>query len=545
MRVGFSAHKDTFVLDRLPPQESWPELVFELPELAYPPRLNCAGPLLDDWVAKGEGDRVALRSPASTWTYQDLWRAANQIAWVLVEDLGLIPGNRVLLRGFNHPLLVAAWFGVVKAGGIVVATMPLLRAKELTEIVNKAQISHALCDHRLAAELEAALPACPSLRHVLYFGGNDQEGLETLMTAKREAFPTLETASDDPVLIAFTSGTTGKPKGCVHFHRDVLAICDTFSRHILRPVETDVFIGSPPIAFTYGLGGLVVFPFRVGASSVLLERATPDILLEAIGNFDATVCFTSPTAYRAMASQAKGRPGRLRRCVSAGEALPVATRRAWREATGLEIIDGIGSTEMLHIFVSHTEETLKEGSLGRPVPGYRATLLNEEGNEVAPGELGLLAVKGPTGCRYLDDPERQKEYVRWGWNLTGDACVKDEEGYFYYQGRVDDIIVTAGYNVSPLEVEEAVLDHPAVAECAVVGEPHPERGQVVKAYVVLRPGWEPGEALVAEIQEFVKQRIAPYKYPRVVEFCSELPRTLTGKVQRFRLRQKPSEPASP
>lgn len=535
---GLSSHQDTFVLDRLPPPGLQPEFVFTLPELRYPERLNCAALLLDQWVEKGEGERVAIRTPQDTWSYGQLWQRANQIAWVLVEEMGLVPGNRVLLRGYNSPLLVAAWFGVVKAGGVVVATMPLLRSKELVEIIQKAQISHALCDVRLADELQAALPSCPTLRSVLYFGDGSADGLEAQMARKSDAFPTLQTMATDPVLVAFTSGTTGKPKGCVHFHRDVLAICDTFSRHILRPEPSDAFIGSPPLAFTYGLGGLLAFPFRVGATSILLERATPDLLLPAIVELGATVCFSSPTAYRAMVSQVgEGPLGRLRKCVSAGEALPVPTRRAWREATGVEIIDGIGSTEMLHIFISHREEEAKEGAIGKAVPGYLATVLDEEGSEAPPGQLGYLAVKGPTGCRYLDDAERQAGYVKGGWNVTGDACHRDEEGYFVYHGRVDDIIVTAGYNVSPLEVEEVLLQHPAVAECAVVGEPNPERGQIVKAYVVLRAGWQGSDQLVQELQEFVKQRIAPYKYPRAIEFRDALPRTITGKIQRFRLRQ--------
>ncbi|MER3455851.1 MAG: 2-aminobenzoate-CoA ligase [candidate division GAL15 bacterium] len=527
---------DRFVVDRLPPPELQPEFLFELPELRYPARLNCAEPLLDRWVAEGQGDRVALRAPGVTWTYRDLWRKANQVARVLVEDLGLQPGNRVLLRAPNNPMLAACWFGVVKAGGVVVTTMPLLRAKELTDILTKAQVSHVLCDIRLREELEAAVACCPWVREVRTLGDEGPGSLESLMAGKPEHFPNLPTFAHDPVLVAFTSGTTGIPKGCVHYHRDVLAICDTFARHVLRASPEDVFAGSPPLAFTYGLGGLLLFPLRIGATTVLLERAGPEELLEGVEAFGATVCFTAPTAYRAMLPRLAGRPGRLRKCVSAGEALPASTRLQWREATGIEIIDGIGSTEMLHIFISHTEEEAKPGATGKPVPGYRACVLDEEGRPLPVGRVGRLAVKGPTGCRYLDDP-RQRDYVQGGWNVTGDAYLVDPEGYFIYQARTDDLIVSAGYNISPAEVEEALLTHPAVAECGVVGVPDPQRGQVVKAYVVLRPGQTPGAELVAALQEHVKARLAPYKYPRQVEFVASLPRTETGKLQRFRLRQ--------
>ncbi len=528
---------DRFVLDRLPPPELLPEFLFELPELRYPERVNCAGPLLDRWVEAGAGERVALRAPGLTWTYRDLWVHANRVGRVLTEDLGLQPGNRVLLRAPNHPMLAACWFGVVKAGGVVVTTMPLLRQKELVDILTKAEISHVLCDVRLREELDAAVARCPHVREVVYFGDESPGSLEARMAGKPEGFQNVNTACDDPVLIAFTSGTTGKPKGCVHFHRDVLAICDTFARHVVRATPDDVFIGSPPLAFTYGLGGLLVFPLRIGASSVLLERAGPDELLEGIERYGATVCFTAPTAYRAMAPKTGGRrPGQLRKCVSAGEALPASTRLQWREATGIEIIDGIGSTEMLHIFISHTEEEAKPGATGKPVPGYRACVLDEQGRPLRAGEVGRLAVKGPTGCRYLDDP-RQREYVQGGWNVTGDAYLVDEEGYFVYQARTDDLIISAGYNIAPAEVEEALLTHPAVAECGVVGVPDPERGQVVRAYVVLRPGFVAGPEMARELQEHVKARIAPYKYPRQVEFCEALPRTETGKLQRFRLRE--------
>ena len=539
--MGYTAHIDTFARDHLPPKSEWPELIFNLPELQYPERLNCASELLDRMAARHPG-RLCLQGAGLRWSYAELLEQANHIAHVLTQDMGLVPGNRVLLRAPNHPMLVAAWFAVMKAGGIAVTTMPLLRAKELVEVVNKAWISHALCDGRLREELENALPNCPTLQQVVYWG--EGGSLEARMAHKPTHFANVETASDDTCLIAFTSGTTGKPKGCMHFHRDVLAICDTFGKYILRATPDDVFTGSPPLAFTFGLGGLVLFPMRIGASLVLLEKASPDLLLPAIAEYRASVVFTSPTAYRAMAAQAqKFDLASLRKCVSAGEPLPASTRKLWKETTGIELIDGIGATEMLHIFISHAEEEAKPGATGKPVPGYQACVLDEAGQPLPPGQVGRLAVRGPTGCRYLDD-ERQRNYVQHGWNITGDAYLVDEEGYFFYQARTDDMIVSAGYNIAGPEVEDALLPHPAVAECAVVGAPDPERGQIVKAYVVLRAGIEPSAALVRELQDFVKEKIAPYKYPRAIEFRESLPRTQTGKLQRYLLRKEAEQKRS-
>jgi len=536
--MGYSAHLDSFARDNLPPKAQWPELIFSLPELEYPERLNCASELLDQMAAQ-HPDQPCVRANGLCWTYGELLEQANRMAQVLTQEMGLVPGNRVLLRAPNNPLLVAAWFAVMKAGGIAVTTMPLLRAKELTEVVTKAQVSHALCDGRLREELDNALPNCPTLKQVVYWG--EGGSLEALMAGKSEFFQNVDTASDDPAIIAFTSGTTGKPKGCVHFHRDLLAICDTFGKYILRASPEDVFIGSPPLAFTYGLGGLVLFPMRIGAQSVLLERASPELLLAAIPEFKASVVFTSPTAYRAMAPLAQQYDlSSLKKCVSAGEPLPASTRRLWKELTGIELIDGIGATEMLHIFISHTEEAARPGATGKPVPGYQACVLDEAGNPLPPGQIGRLAVKGPTGCRYLAD-ERQRNYVQNGWNITGDTYLVDEQGYFVYQARSDDMIISAGYNIAGPEVEDALLLHPAVAECAVVGVPDPERGQIVKAYVVLQPGLNPSAELVKDLQDFVKQKIAPYKYPRAIEFRSSLPRTQTGKLQRYLLRKEAEE----
>jgi 2-aminobenzoate-CoA ligase len=540
--MNTSAHIDTFARDHLPPPDQQPEFIFELPELQFPQMLNCATELLDRHVAAGRGDRVCLRAPDGLqWSYADLQRHANRIAHVLVSDLGLVPGNRVLLRAANKPMLVACWFAVMKAGAIAVATMPMLRAKELGQIIDKGRVTHALCDHALREELDAAAALHPVLAHTLCFGTAVRDGLESRMAGRPEHFENLATAADDTCLLAFTSGTTGQPKATMHFHRDVMASCVCFPPHVLRATADDVFVGSPPLAFTFGLGGLTLFPMSIGASTVLIEKASPPDLLDAIGRFGATVLFTAPTSYRAMAAGARERKlslplgGTLRKCVSAGEALPAATRVLWREATGIELIDGIGATEMLHIFVSADEAHARPGATGVAIPGYRACVMDAQGRELPRGSIGRLAVKGPTGCRYLDDP-RQANYVSGGWNFTGDAYLQDADGYFVYQSRTDDMIISSGYNIAAPEIEEVLLMHPGVAECAVIGVPDVERGQIVKAFVVLRDPHAAGDALVRELQDFVKAAVAPYKYPRAVEFRAALPRTGTGKLQRFRLR---------
>jgi 2-aminobenzoate-CoA ligase len=542
-----SAHLDTFARDNLPPRELWPSFSFDRPELQYPDRLNSAALLLDGMVERGLGDRPVLITANQRWTYRELLERANRIARVLSEDFGLVPGNRVLLRAANNPLLVASWFAVIKAGGIAVTTMPLLRARELAVILDKAEIGLALCDERLADEMENARARAPVCRRICYFDGSRAAGaggeLERRMARKADDFENVDTFRDDVALIAFTSGTTGKPKGTMHFHRDVMAICDCFPRSILKPSRDDVFIGSPPIGFTFGLGGVVTFPMRSGAAAVLLEAAPPPLLLEAMAEFKASICFTSPTAYRMMLDRLPdgGLPC-LRKCVSAGEPLPLPTFEAWQRATGIRIIDGIGATEMLHIFISAAGDDIRPGATGRPIPGYQAMVADDNMRPLGPGEVGKLAVRGPTGCRYLAD-ERQKDYVRDGWNLTGDAYMLDEDGYFWFQARADDMIISAGYNIAGPEVEEVLLEHEAVGECAVVGAPDPIRGQIVEAFVVPRSGVAGSEALIEELQEFVKQRIAAYKYPRAIEFVDALPRTENGKVQRFRLRQMAAERA--
>jgi len=537
-----SAHVDTFARDHLPAPGQLPEFLFNLPELHYPGRMNCVTAFVDDWLAAGHGDRDCLISPTVRWSYADLAERINRIANALTRDLGVVPGNRVLLRGPNSPMMVAAYFAVIKAGGIVVATMPLLRARELSFPVGKAEIRLALCDVRLADEMEKTRPLAPALQRVVYWGSNATDSLEALMARPRyEHFEACDTASDDVCLIAFTSGTTGVPKGTMHFHRDMLAICDTFGKYVLRANRDDRFIGSPPIAFTFGLGGLVLFPLRVGAATVLLEKAAPEDLLPAIGKFRATVCFTAPTAYRAMLGKIAEHPvASLRKCVSAGETLPGPTFEAWLAATGIRIIDGLGSTEMLHIFVGSPEEEMRPGATGKPVPGYEARVIDEAGQEVPPGTAGRLAVRGPTGCRYLGD-KRQSEYVQHGWNVTGDTYIKDADGYFRYQARSDDMIISAGYNIAGPEVEAVLLTHPAVAECGVVGQPDADRGQIVKAYVVLKQGFAADSGLTRTLQEFVKSAVAPYKYPRAIEYVTSLPRTETGKLQRFALRRRAAE----
>ena len=539
--MTLSAHVDTFAADRLPHREQWPDLVFAMSELQYPERLNCASRLLDRHIAEGNGGRRCIVAPSSVWTYDDLLRTSNRIARVLTEDLGIVPGNRVLLRAPNTPMLAACWFAVMKAGAIAVTTMPLYRAQELRNIVEKAQVGHALCDARLADELRGATEDRRGFQ-TIYF---DEGDLEERMRGKAGTFENVDTAAEDVAIIAFTSGTTGKPKAAMHFHRDIVATCDSYGAQVLRADPDQLFTGSPPLGFTFGLGGLLLFPLNIGASTLLLEKAPPEPLMQAIQEFKVNVLFTAPIAYRAMTDLlGKYDVSSLRKCVSAGETLPMPTWQTWYERTGIKILDGIGSTEMLHIFVGSPEEGAKGGSTGKAVPGYIAEIHDDEGRALSPGEIGRLAVKGPTGCRYLED-ERQTSYVRNGWNYPGDAYRMDEDGYFYYVARTDDMIVSAGYNVSGPEVEEALLAHSVVKECAVVAKPDPRhQTNIVKAYVVLANGANADEATIATLQEFVRSRIAPFKMPREIEFVERLPRTETGKVQRFRLREKASSDLS-
>ena len=521
---------DTFARDHLPPRQAWPDLSAAL-ELGYPDRLNAAAALLDERFAA----HPAVHGDDETWSYGELRDRAGAIARVLVDDMGLVPGNRVLLHGRNTPELVACWLGILFAGGIVVATMPLLRAGELRKVIAKAQVSHALADAPLAAEVEAARAAEPVLRELMTFGpGGELE----VRAAAAPGLPPADTAADDVAIIAFTSGTTGTPKGCVHQHRDLLATCDTFARRILEPRPDDVFGGSPPIAFTFGLGAHLLFPLRFGASTAPVAKPGVEPLVEGIRRHGMTTLSTAPTMYRALLREAPAAHlTSLRTCVSAGEPLPAALADAWFERTGIRIVDGIGSTEMLHIFIAARAEDARPGSFGTPVPGYQAMVVGDDMRPVEPGTVGRLAVRGPTGCRYLDDP-RQATYVVDGWNLTGDSVRMDVDGYFWFEARNDDLIISSGYNISPFEVETALLEHPAVAECAIVAAPDEARGHVVKGFVVPTADATPDDALVADLQRHVKERIAPYKYPRRIEFLPALPRTPTGKVQRSVLRAR-------
>lgn len=535
-----SAHADTFARDHLPPPDTWPELLFELPELAYPDRLNCAAELLDATIARfepGGADRPAFRGAAGeVWTYGALRERVDRLAHVLTDDLGVVPGNRVLLRGPTGPWLAACWLAVLKAGAVAVTVLPQQRAQELATVCAMARVRHALCHVDAWDDLVKA--EVPELRITPYGGGAPDDLLRLAGRHAGRPFPAVATSADDVALIAFTSGTTGRPKGCMHFHRDLLAVADTFSSAVLRPRPDDVFAGSPPLGFTFGLGGLVVFPLRAGACALLLAEAGPRHLLPALAEHRVTVLFTAPTAYRTMLDALGPYDvgvhdlSALRRCVSAGENLPEATWRAWHERTGLRIINGIGATELLHIFISAADDDIRPGTTGRVVPGWQARVVDRAGRPVADGEPGLLAVRGPVGCRYLADP-RQEEYVRDGWNLTGDTYVRDAEGYFRYVARADDMIISAGYNIAGPEVEEALLRHPDVLEAAVVGRPDERRGQVVVAYTVTREG----SVLTEEdLRTFMRAELAPHKCPRSFVFLPALPRTATGKLQRFRLR---------
>lgn len=535
--LGQTAHIDSFARDNLPPPESWPDLLLD--GFDYPDRLNAAVELTDAMVARGFGDHIALIGNGRRRTYKELTDWTNRLAHVLVDDLGVKPGNRVLIRSANNPAMVACWLAATKVGAVVVNTMPMLRATELAKYVEKAQITHALCDMRLMEEMTACAALCDRLTSVTAFDGtsNHDADLDRLALEKPVRFDAVQTSQDDVALIGFTSGSTGNPKGTMHFHRDLMIIADGYAREVLRVTPDDVFVGSPPLAFTFGLGGLAIFPLRFGAAATLLENASPGNMVEIIEKYRATICFTAPTAYRAMmrAMDEGADLSSLRTAVSAGETLPGPVYHEWIARTGKPILDGIGATEMLHIFVTNRVEDHRPACTGKPVARYEAKIVGPDGAELPRGEPGRMAVRGPTGCRYLFG-ERQTEYVLGGWNITGDTFVQDDEGYFHFAARNDDMIVSSGYNIAGPEVEAALLSHDAVAECAVIGVPDEDRGQIVQAHVVLVAGEPPGETMAKMLQDHVKAVIAPYKYPRSVVFADSLPKTATGKIQRFRLR---------
>jgi 2-aminobenzoate-CoA ligase len=530
-------YEDNFAHDHLPHASLQAECFTGHPDFEFPENLNCVERLLDRHITEGNGDRIAIRTFEITWTFNDLYEKANQIAHVLTENLDFKPGNRVLIRSANNPMYVACWFGILKAGGIVVATMPLLREKELSVMIESAEISHVLCDYRLE---EAMLEVkSPFVKHIITFDGSGEgiSKLETLMVNKPTAFDNYPTKADSLSIIGFTSGTTGKPKMTSHYHKDILLICEAFPKYSLQPTPDDVFTGSPPLGFTFGLGGLVLFPFYYGAPTVLIEKPSPELLLKAIEDFKVTICFTAPTAWRVLTAKVNEfNISSLRKCVSAGETLPLKVWEDWYEATGLKIIDGIGSTEILHIFISSNEDNMRKGATGLPVRGYEAKIVDKKGKEVETGIPGRLAVRGITGCKYLNSPEKQKEYVENGWNITGDIFKKDNDGYFWFVARGDDMIISSGYNIAAIEVESVLLTHEDIAECAVVGLPDENRGMLVCAYIVLKDKEKACEEFTKTIQDWFKQVAAPYKYPREIRYMDALPKTETGKIQRFKLK---------
>lgn len=530
-------YEDNFAHDNLPHASLMAECFTGHTDFEFPEDLNCVERLLDRHIAEGNGNREAIRTDDVIWTYDYLYEKANQIAHVLLENLDFKPGNRVLIRSANNPMYVAVWFGILKAGGIVVATMPLLREKELSTMVECAEISHAFCDYRLE---EAMLEVkSPFLKHVITFDGTGEgvSKLETLMGNKPKTFKNYTSKADSLAIIGFTSGTTGKPKMTSHYHKDILLICEAFPKYSLQPTPDDIFTGSPPLGFTFGLGGLVLFPFYYGASTFLIEKPTPEALLQAIQDHNITICFTAPTAWRVLTTKVKDYDiSSLRKCVSAGETLPVKVWEDWYEATGLKIIDGIGSTEILHIFISSNEQNMRKGATGLPVRGYEAMIVDNEGNEITDGTPGRLAVRGITGCKYLGSEDKQKEYVQNGWNITGDIFRKDEDGYFWFVARGDDMIISSGYNIAAIEVESVLLAHEDIAECAVVGLPDENRGMLVCAYIVLKDKEKACDELTKSIQDWFKGVAAPYKYPREIRYMDALPKTETGKIQRFKLK---------
>jgi 2-aminobenzoate-CoA ligase len=536
-QLGRTAHTDTFARDNLPPPQQWPEL--PLDGFDYPEDLNAGVELTDRMVARGFGDHIALIGNGRRRTYKELSDWTNRMARALVEDFGIKPGNRILIRSANNPAMVACWIAATKAGAVVVNTMPMLRAGELHKIIDKAEVALALCDTRLMDELVSCAKTSKFLKQVVGFDGtaNHDAELDRVALSKAVTFDAVKTGRDDVALLGFTSGTTGEPKATMHFHRDLLIIADGYAREILAVTPDDIFVGSPPLAFTFGLGGLAIFPLRFGATATLLENASPANMIEIIETHKATISFTAPTAYRAMlaAMHEGANLSSLRAAVSAGETLPAPVFKDWIAKTGKPILDGIGSTELLHIFISNRFGDAAPASTGKPVAGYAAKIVDDDMKEKPRGEVGKLAVRGPTGCRYLAD-KRQRDYVRDGWNLTGDAFSQDEKGYFHFAARNDDMIISSGYNIAGPEVEAALLSHPLVKECAVIGAPDEERGQIVQAHVVLNDGVVAGAETAKLLQDHVKAKIAPFKYPRSVKFIDALPKTQTGKIQRFRLR---------
>jgi 2-aminobenzoate-CoA ligase len=537
MTLSTSGHVDTFCRDNLPPKHQWPEL--NASQYAYPQQLNVAVELTDNMVERGFGDHVALIGNGRMRTYKELSDWSNRLAHALVDDYGIQPGNRILIRAANNPALVACWLAATKAGAVVVNTMPMLRAGELSQIVDLANIKLALCDTRLMDEMHICAQSSDILKQVVGFDGtaNFDAELDRAALNKPVRFQAVATSADDVALLGFTSGTTGKPKATMHFHRDLLIIADGYAREILQVIPEDVFVGSPPLAFTFGLGGLAIFPLRFGATAILLETASPNEMITIIETYKATICFTSPTAYRVMlnAMEEGADLSSLRIAVSAGETLPASVFEDWRAKTGKTMLDGIGATEMLHIFMSNRVGDAHPACTGKPISGYQAKIVDEHMQEVPPGEVGKLAVRGPTGCRYLND-ERQTNYVVDGWNLTGDAFFQDKDGYFHFAARTDDMILSSGYNIAGPEVEACLLGHEAVFECAVIGTPDEGRGQLVNAYVVLNETYQASDELIQKLQDYVKNTIAPYKYPRLVHFIDALPKTETGKIQRFKLK---------
>jgi len=530
-------YEDNFAHIYLPAEELQADYILDHPDFIFPESLNCADALLDIHIREGSGDRIAIRTFTESWTYGELYEKANQIAHVLVDDMGFVSGNRVLIRSANNPMFIAIWFAILKAGGIVVATMPLLREKELAVMIDSAEISHAFCDYRLEEEM-AGLKS-DFLRQLITFDGSGGaiSKLEVLMHNKPKTFTNYHSLSTSVGLIGFTSGTTGKPKMTAHYHRDILLICEAFPKYSLQPTPDDIFTGSPPLGFTFGLGGLVLFPFYYGASTFLIEKPSPELLLQAISDYKITICFTAPTAWRIITTLVKDYDiSSLRKCISAGETLPLKVWENWYEATGLKIIDGIGSTEILHIFISSTEENMRKGATGLPIRGYEAKIVDQDGQDVGVNKPGRLAVRGITGCKYLNSEDKQKEYVENKWNITGDIFRKDEDGYFWFVARGDDMIISSGYNIAAIEVENVLLMHDEIAECAVVGLPNEERGMLVCAYIVLKDGSKASDEMCKTIQNWFKEVAAPYKYPRQIHFMDTLPKTETGKIQRFKLK---------
>ncbi len=533
-----------------PPRELWPRFGLDFPEAReWPAKLNIAEVLVDDNLKRG--DKPAILYEDRQIKYRELQLMINKFGNAL-KVLDVKPYDRVMLRLPNIPEFIVSSLAVQKLGAVSVPTFTLLKAKELSYIASDCEAKVLITTPSLLEDVEKAKGELKTIRHIVLADAKPSEveapyiAFDYLMDDFKEAtgLEPVRVDQDEVTLLLYTSGTTGPPKGCIHTHRHYLAVADCYAKNVLQAREDDVWGGPPTMAFAYGHTGLICNPLRHGATTSLVGsgRFEPASMFQLIEKHGISVFYGVPTAYRTMVALKHERGkydfSSLRVCVTAGEPCPPSLYYTIKEFFGCEVLEHMGCTELFNGFISTRFGQVKPGSMGLAVPGYDVRILGDDGNEVKTGEVGHLAVAGPIGIRYWKLPEKQAESVRNGWNHTGDMAYKDEEGFFWFASRSDDIIKTAAYRVSPHEVEEALIKHGAVAEAGVIGVPDLERGQIIKAFIVLKPDHKPSSRLEEELRVFVKDQIAPYKAPKEVEFVKELPKTETGKIRRAELKRK-------